>query len=291
MEKILFDTDIGSDVDDAYCLAYLLCQPECELMGITTVTGEPMIRAQMVDAMCRVANKKVPIYCGASEPMTPNKLQTTAKQKTGLVNWPHEKKFPYGAVEFLNRVICENPGEITLLAVAPMTNIATLFMQYPETAKLLKKLVLVNGGFFPAGQQFRPHGEWNLRSDIRASQLVYEASVRDTMVIGLDAAMYVKKTQDFIQKNFTSPILKITEDFSRVWFAERDITGFGDPLAAVSIFEPEIFKWQRGHVNVNLMPDGGAMTAFTECEHGPHVVAETSDSERFFEHYFAITRP
>jgi len=53
--KILLDTDIGTDIDDAVCLAYLLANPDCELLGITTVTGEPVKRAMLASALCRIA--------------------------------------------------------------------------------------------------------------------------------------------------------------------------------------------------------------------------------------------
>ena len=58
--KILLDTDIGSDIDDAVCLAYLLANPACELLGITTVSGEPERRAMLASAQCRVAGREVP---------------------------------------------------------------------------------------------------------------------------------------------------------------------------------------------------------------------------------------
>ena len=58
--KILLDTDIGSDIDDSICLAYLLAQPNCELLGITTVTGEAKNRAMMASALCKVAGKDIP---------------------------------------------------------------------------------------------------------------------------------------------------------------------------------------------------------------------------------------
>lgn len=60
--KLLLDTDIGSDIDDAVCLAYLLAQPQCELLGITTVSGEPIRRAMIASAICTAAGKDVPIY-------------------------------------------------------------------------------------------------------------------------------------------------------------------------------------------------------------------------------------
>ena len=58
MIPILLDTDIGSDIDDAVCLAYLLKQPKCELVGVTTVSGEAQKRAMLVDAICRAAGRE-----------------------------------------------------------------------------------------------------------------------------------------------------------------------------------------------------------------------------------------
>ena len=63
--KLLLDTDIGSDIDDAVCLAYLLAQPACDLLGITTVSGEADHRAMLASALCRVAGRDVPIFPGA----------------------------------------------------------------------------------------------------------------------------------------------------------------------------------------------------------------------------------
>jgi inosine-uridine nucleoside N-ribohydrolase len=69
MVKILLDTDIGSDIDDAVCLAYLLAQPDCDLLGVTTVTGEGRRRAMMASALCKVAGQDAPIYVGAELPL------------------------------------------------------------------------------------------------------------------------------------------------------------------------------------------------------------------------------
>ena len=62
--KVLFDTDIGSDIDDAVALAYLLAQPHCELMGITTVSGQPIERAKLASAICTAAAQDVRIVPG-----------------------------------------------------------------------------------------------------------------------------------------------------------------------------------------------------------------------------------
>ncbi|MGB2821424.1 MAG: nucleoside hydrolase, partial [Phycisphaerae bacterium] len=79
--KVLFDTDIGSDIDDAVALAYLLCQGRCELLGVTTATGEPDKRAEMVSAVCRnVGRGEVPVHAGCPEAMLIEMRQKTAPQ-------------------------------------------------------------------------------------------------------------------------------------------------------------------------------------------------------------------
>jgi inosine-uridine nucleoside N-ribohydrolase len=88
--KILLDTDIGSDIDDAVCLAYLLAHPDAELIGITTVTGEADRRAMMASAQCRVAGKSIPIYPGARKPLLIDTIQGQAQQAAALTRWPHD---------------------------------------------------------------------------------------------------------------------------------------------------------------------------------------------------------
>src|SRR5690348_11318405 len=80
--KVILDTDIGSDIDDALCLAYLLAHPECELLGITTVSGEAEKRAMMASALCKVAGKKAPIFPGAENPLLIKAQQPYAPQAT-----------------------------------------------------------------------------------------------------------------------------------------------------------------------------------------------------------------
>ena len=82
--KVLFDTDIGTDIDDAVCLAYLLAQPACELLGITTVSGEPTKRAMLASALCRAAGKDIPIFPGTEEPLLIEQRQPRAQQADAL---------------------------------------------------------------------------------------------------------------------------------------------------------------------------------------------------------------
>ena len=177
MEKILLDTDIGSDIDDAVCLSYLLANPECKLLGITTVTGEANLRAQMASALCRVAGQDIPIYPGIENPLLVEQKQKIARQAAALSHWPHQEKFPGGeAIEFLRRTIHQNPGEISLLTIGPLTNIALLFASDPEIPGLLKRLVMMCGIFTPRVAGAGPR-EWNALVDPHATAIVYRSPV------------------------------------------------------------------------------------------------------------------
>jgi purine nucleosidase len=135
MLKVLLDTDIGTDVDDAVCLAYLLAHPECELLGITTVTGQAEQRAALASVVCQAAGKDIPIFPGAEQPLTGELRQPLAQQAPALARWPHQSEFPREQeVDFLRRTIRAHPNEVALVTIGPLTNIGALLRADPEVA-------------------------------------------------------------------------------------------------------------------------------------------------------------
>lgn len=289
-EKILLDTDIGSDIDDAVCLAYLLAQPQCELLGITTVSGQPMQRAMMASAQCKIAGKDVPIYAGAAEPLLIAQKQPKAPQAAALANWEHDTQFPQGeAVEFLRRTIRAHPGEITLLTIGPLTNIALLFHTDPEIPHLLKQLVMMCG-VFTADLPRRPTRlEWNALLDPHATAIVYRAPVRIHRSLGLDVTTQVVMEADEVRQRFQTQLLRPVLDFAEVWFQQRSEITFHDPLAAVSIFDPGVVEFARGAVEVEFNdPDALGQTRWQAEPTGGHDVALRVDAGRFFGSYFAV---
>ncbi len=288
--KLLLDTDIGSDIDDAVCLAYLLAQPGCDLLGITTVSGEPVLRAQMASALCRVAGRDIPIHAGAEIPMLTPQHQGKAPQARVLDNWPHQKDFEPGtAVEFLRRTIRNHPGEVTLLAIGPLTNVAALFAADPEIPGLLKELVLMCGVF----ANHLPHVgplEWNALCDPYATAIVYNAPVPRLRSIGLDVTCQVTMDKEEVKQAFRSERLRPVVDFAGVWFDHAEVLTFHDPLAATILFDDGICTFEKGTVEVELAsPKLMGLTHWTQdMENGRHEVAFTVDKDRFFRHYFGI---
>lgn len=292
-KKILLDTDIGTDIDDAVCLAYLLAHPECELMGITTVTGESEQRAMLASALCRVAQKDIPIFPGAENPLLVAQKQTTAPQAAALKNWDHQIKFPKGeAVEFLRHTIRANPGEIVLLTIGPLTNIGLLFAADPEIPSMLKGLVMMCGYFFQRLEGVN-RSEWNAYGDPHATAIVYRAQVPLHRSIGLDVTCQVTMAAKEVKHKFQADLLKPVLNFAEVWFEHYyDYITFHDPLAATTIFDNSICRYQSSQVRIELQ-DSDAL-GFTHWHPGslnsPHQVASEVNRERFFEHYFSVVK-
>ncbi|EED31688.1 purine nucleosidase [gamma proteobacterium NOR5-3] len=286
--KVLLDTDIGSDIDDAVALAYLLRQPRCELLGITTVTGDAQGRAQLAAALCRAAGVEAPIYPGAESPLVVESMQKEAPQ-TQRLQGAQPQFVNDQAIEFLRQTIRANPREITLLAVGPLTNIATLFARDPEIPGLLAELVIMGGKFsdYPT-----PWGatEWNIIVDPHAAKQVFAARVPKITAIGLDITWQVSMSPADVARHFRQdPLLEVVLDWSSVWFAERELLHFHDPLAAAVLFNPGLCNFTAGTVDVNLQsePTPG-VTSFAANTNSVTQVASRVQAEAFFAEYFSV---
>ena len=290
-EKILYDTDIGSDIDDSLCLSYLLNQKQCDLLGITTVTGEPVTRAMLASALLKAAGRDdIPIYPGVAMPLLTPQKQPTANQSKYLSKYPHETKFPEGeAIEFLRRTIRAHPNEITLLATGPFTNIALLFAVDPEIPSLLKRLVVMGGTFTYRYKDDPCLSEWNARCDPYATAMVYRAPVKNRVSVGLDVTSKVVMEKDEIIKRFNAGILKTVLDFSGILDNTRQEIVFHDPLAATVIFDKEICRFEKGIVEVETESKRlEGLTYWKADENGHDEVAFEVDKENFFKHYFGV---
>lgn len=285
--KVILDTDIGSDIDDAVCLAYLLAEPKCELLGITTVSGEAVERARIASVLVKAAGRDVPIYPGATKPLLIEQKQPQAPHAAALGSWAHQPTFPeYEAINFLRQTIRANPGEVTLLGIGPMTNIGLLFALDPEIPALLKQLVMMVGVFT---DNPRPRlTEWNAICDPHALAIIYQSDAKISRSVGLDVTMQVVMDAQEVRRRFQTGLLRPVLDFAEVWFKHTGKIIFHDPLAAVSIFDDAVCGFERGTVAVELtsQPVLG-MTHWTPNPAGPHEVALRVDPQRFFERYFA----
>jgi inosine-uridine nucleoside N-ribohydrolase len=289
--KILLDTDIGGDIDDALALAYLLKQPHCELLGITTIGGESEKRAALASAICHAAGQaEVPVHVGASAPLLVPERQPHAYQSAALTDqWPHhtfDKRNT--AMAFLRETIRAHPGDITLLTIGPLTNIGLLFAVDPDIPALLKGVMMM-GGCFSATE---PEEEWNIVCDPHAAATVFAAPLALTSV-GFDVTGQCRLGADECRRRFTQaggPFTFITA-MAEVFFRSAAPEAiFHDPLAAALLFEPSLCQTTMQHIGVDLRNGRtlGRTHPVDEATAKPHHVAYSVEVAKFFEHYFAI---
>ena len=285
--KIWLDTDIGSDIDDALALAFLLNRPDCDLLGISTVTEIEAQRAQLASVLCRIADKNVPIFPGTRDSLIVQAPQQSVPQAVALPNYPHQSEFPapaFAAIAAMRAAIHANPGEVTLLGIGPMTNIALLFAIDPQIPGLLKQLVLMCGHFMPPGDDC----EWNALNDPHATAMVYAAPVAKHVSIGIDVTQHVTmKRDEFEEKLRQSKYGAAIIEMAGAWFGHSDIVTFHDPLAAATIFEPDLCQYQSGHIEIEI--DASKPLGFTrwKAQQGAtHQIATSVDADKFFQLYF-----
>lgn len=290
MEKILLDTDIGSDIDDALALAYLLANPNCELLGITTVSSESVKRAQLASVMCRAAGADIPIFPGVEDPFLVPQEQRRAQQAAALNKWPRQTDFESGqAISFMRDTIRRHPGEVTLLAIGPLTNVALLFTLDPEVPHLLKRLVMMCGLFTKRLGRLVPL-EWNAKLDPHATAIVYHHDVAQHNSIGADVTNQVRMEAGEFKNRLKHDLLQPLRDMAGIWFQYSKVVVFHDPLAACTIFNENICDMLKGTVQVELKSE--FLPGYTYWEPDPfggkHAIATAVDQNAFFEEFWGV---
>jgi inosine-uridine nucleoside N-ribohydrolase len=152
-EKIIIDTDIGDDVDDAFALALAVRSPEVQVLGVTTTFGDTEARAKIADRFLgEVGHGEIPVLAGKA--MAVKNLMSQRKYGEG----GRFAKVVHGdAVEFLLEQIRKYPGEITLIAIGPLMNVGAAIDKDAATFRKLKRVVLMGGSVR------RGYGDWGIR--------------------------------------------------------------------------------------------------------------------------------
>jgi len=190
---VIFDTDIGTDIDDAYALAAVLHRPDLELLGVTTVSSDAVARARLAAKLLQVAGGRwgrIPVYAGTSTPIQ------YMKQVEWAAGFSAPNLHESGAVEFMRREINARPGKVTIIAVGELTNVAALLDADPGIAKKIRAISLMGGSLFHGyAPGSKPEPEWNIKSNAAAARTVFRAGV-PLLVAPLDSTADLKLTPE-----------------------------------------------------------------------------------------------
>ena len=174
-ESVIIDTDIGDDIDDAFALALALASPEIKVIGITTAWGDTATRARLVGRLLRETGRcDIPVAIGV-----PTKTDTPFTQRRWAEAYPTPATAQPQAVDFLLDRIRRDPGQITLVTIAPLTNIGGAIERDPETFRKLKRVVMMGGSIQRGygGSAHAPDAEYNIRMDAAAARALFASGV------------------------------------------------------------------------------------------------------------------
>lgn len=253
--KVILDTDIGDDIDDAYALALLATQPNVKLLGVTTSFGQTKERAEVASKLLKVMGRNdVPVYAGRRGPSEIRRQYEWAK---GFNSSSLKKE---DAVTFLKREIDKNPGEITLVAIGPLVNIGDLLSRYPEVKPKIRQIVIMGGSVYTGYNSApSPTPEWNIKCDPAAAKIVYNSGVPLVMA-GLEVTAMMQLDPEKQRRIFAygTPLTDALAALTKLW-------GDGSPV----LYDPVAVAYFLGH-------------SFCESEK-KHVVVEDSGLTRITE--------
>jgi purine nucleosidase len=276
-EKVIIDTDIGDDIDDAFAIALALKSPELEILGIATTFGDTEARSKIVDRLLGEAGRSdIPVLAG-----TPTKTTNVMNQKR-YGEGGHFAKAPHpDAADFILNQIRRYPGQITLIVIGPLMNVGALIEKDPATFLKLKRVVMM-GGSIKCGYgelwfctAHGPDAEWNIINDVSSAKKLFLSGV-PLYVMPLDSTQLkldeVKRAFLFRQG---TPLTDALTLLYHEW-GQQTPTLF-DPMTVAYIVNPNICPVEPMHIRVD---DKG----FTRAESGaPNAqVCMRSDSDAFF---------
>lgn len=258
---VILDTDIGTDVDDTLALAVLLGSPEVDLLGVTTVYGDVALRARMARKLLALRGRSdVAVYEGIADPLMRNRpVYWPGHEGVGLLEAGDEARFGQSpgqhAVDYLIERVMAQPGEVHLLAVGPLTNVAAALIREPRLASNLAHLTIM-GGVIAPWTGVRGAAEHNIQCDPEAARVVF-ASGAPISLVPLDVTLKVDIRQEGVAaiQSVGTPFHEAVADqvVRYPGFQERSgQTSLHDPLAAAAILRPDLLHWHALAVDIEL---------------------------------------
>ncbi len=286
--KILIDTDIGDDIDDAFALALALSSEEIETVGITTVFRNTRARAQQVQKLLQTMGQNVPVRAGerlpVHEPIHPFDKDASAPLETQPpCQWEKSyDSFPVreDAVDFIIEAAEKYGNELTLITIGPLTNIAKAIGKAPRSMRKIRAIVGM-GGWFTNYER-----EWNILCDPEAADVVFSSGL-PVYEVGLDVTLQCALEPDLLQ-SFTrsdDPLCKLLAVWLQRWFAyfsfEKSV--LHDPLTVAVLIE-NVCRFREKYVKVNLTDNRGAIqvTDKPTAGYAPIQVATQVDTQKFY---------
>jgi purine nucleosidase len=238
MHKVVLDTDIGTDVDDALALTVLLGSPEVELIGITTVYGDVRLRSQIAMNLCSMVNREIPTYMGEEKTISGREVWMSGSEGKNFKSLDSFTPQTISAVDFLIEAVTAKPQSIDVIAIGPLTNIARAIQSSSDFEKKVKRVWMMGGDFTQS------RVEHNFKCDIDAARIVLESNI-PISILDLPNSQKTIIRMTEIEQIRNAPVfgaLIYSEIMSWIEPRNQDWTIPHDPIAALTLLAPQFFE-------------------------------------------------
>lgn len=278
-QKVIFDCDLGDDIDDAFALAMLLTnQDKLDILGITTCYGRTDDRAKVaLKLLYETGQDKIPVALGRNTSKIDERANWYAEQFYWAKDFNKLKPIQQSATDFIIENLKKYPNEVIIISVGPVTNMADVIDKDPKALKLAKKIYAMFGSFY-IGYNTYPSidAEWNVKVDIPAAKKFVNSGA-NIVYAGLDVTAMVKleKTKRDLLSMRQSVLTNALSGLYVLWGNETP-TLF-DPVAIGMMLYPELFKTKK----VNIVVDNEGFTRINENQAPNAEVGISIDSNEF----------
>lgn len=258
--RLVIDTDIGTDVDDLWTLAMLPGLPGIELAAVTLVYGNTDVRARLAALALRSMGIEAPVHRGREQPLSGKAVVWGGHEGVGVPGIADAVHDPGDAVDVLTRLAAAAPGSLDVLAIGPLTNIATAIVRDPMFARNVRRLYVM-GGEFQLGWP-----EHNFACDVTATGIVLSSGAAIT-IVPLDQTLRVAVDERDVERiAAVHPIGPLMADQARrfwQWLSglreglPNDRSWAHDPLTLLAVAQPQWLTCARMAVQVH---DDGRVT-------------------------------
>ena len=251
-QKIIFDCDLGDDIDDAYALGLLITmQDRYEILGITTCYGRTEDRGRLAAKFLQETHQNIPIYAGRNTSGQNKRANGVAEQFYWSQGFNPTSPIKSNAAECIKNQLNRYPGEVVIFSVGPVTNMADVMDLQPNILNKAKTIYAMFGSFrlgYDATDKI--HAEWNVVVDIPSAKKFVNSGA-NIIYAGLDVTAMVKldanKRAKLLQRQ--SPLTNALSGLYVLWGQETP-TLF-DPVAIGMEAYPDLFKTEEVHIRVD----------------------------------------
>lgn len=275
-QRILLDSDLtmgamssdggGTEIDDGFAVAFALAHPGLVVDLITTVAGNGRVEHSTYltrRLLAQLDHPEISVIGGAERPLLRERETPVATDFEIPEDYRTESASVPGVASdaIIDRAMAA-PGELTMVCIGPLTNIASALQKEPKLAAALKEIVIMGGLFKGHTHDLQEPGEFNIWVDPDAARIVLESGAK-LRFVGLDATLKVRLTEEHAARmeESGSPFGQDAARYARAWIAayERDhpgnsetrgSCGMHDPLALAAVLHPQLLHWEQARVEV-----------------------------------------